>query len=151
MAYRLKKRKSQSSAFDRIVSLVNYRERCTKELFNRLVKQEKYTIEEFNDAIKLAKDYNLVNDERYAEFYIRDKFEQYRGSYLIEKHLSSMGIKADLDIIKSMEEDKAYEYIVSHKPRSKDIYHGSLRKLISRGYPCDIAIKVTNKYIDNLL
>lgn len=69
-----------NKCFRRIVILVNYRERCVKELRNRLVDREKFNIGTFNKAIDKAIRYNFVDDDRYAEIYCFSKINCKRGT-----------------------------------------------------------------------
>lgn len=140
--------KQKKSCLDRIIVLVNYRERCEKELYDRLVLKEQYSKQEFLKALKLAKRYNLVNDNRYAEFYVLDKTSTFHGSYGISKHLEKMNIDYKFKIENEIE--KAFEYITAHKPRSKNIFQSSVRKLISRGYSVEISVAVAKKFIETI-
>lgn len=138
--------------FRRILVLINYRERCCEELYQRLVIREKFSYDDFKLALAKAKKYDLVNDERYAEMYAFTKLESNRGIDGIVRHLKLMKIdyKSMPKLINMISEYKdselfrAKEYIKNHPTRSKNKFSGNVRKLINRGYSASIAIKASS-------
>ena len=137
-----------NNCFRRIVILTNYRERCEAELYDRLINKEKFSEDIFQEAINKAKNYDIVNDERYAELYAFCKTQSCRGTEGIEKHLSRMKIDYEsipsvveiLDKAKEAEYDSAVDYLKRHPSKSKNAYASNVRKLISRGFSPSLAI-----------
>lgn len=140
--------------YRRITILVNYRERCSEELRERLVERENFDVEVFNAALKKAQAYNLVNDARYAEMYAFCKTQSYKGVYGVKQHLKRMKIDYSLmpkvlEILNSAnarEEINAKEYISRHSSAAQDQFAGNVRKLVNRGFSVYIAIKAAKAY-----
>lgn len=143
-----------SKCFDRILRLVNYRERCSEELYVRLVEKEKFSKDEFFKALDKAQSCGLVDDARYAEMYAFNKLQSYRGAAGIIKHFGKMKIdylsmkkvKELIDNALTYEIETALEYIKVHPSKAKDQFSGNVRKLINRGYSPSSAIAAANKY-----
>ena len=45
------------------------------------------------------------------------------------------------------EKERAFSYLQSHKPRSKNLYMSCIRKLITRGYSFEISQDATKKFL----
>ena len=141
-----------NNCFRRIVILTNYRERCETELYDRLVNKEKFSIDVYLKAIKKAKDYDIVNDERYAELYAFSKSHACRGTDGIIRHFSQMKIDYEsipsvveiLNEAKERELQVAIGYLKRHPSRSKNAYASHVRKLINRGFSTSLAIRAAN-------
>lgn len=88
-----------------------------------------------------------LDDDRYAENYLRSRYAQGKGIPGILRELRSAeidvdslaGIIDDLTSEQPSERQRAYEFIVTHPPRSKNKREGAYRKLITRGYSSDAA------------
>lgn len=143
--------------FKKIIVLLNYKERCSWELKERLRKLN-YSDKCIKFAIKKAKKLKLVDDFRYAEMYIYSKLNNSRGIPGILQYLKSMRIDInDSDTLTKLikdasmsENERAYSFLKNHPPRSKDIYSGAIRKLVNRGYSVNTAVKATNKWLTYL-
>lgn len=141
-----------SNCFRRIVILSNYRERCEAELFDRLVNKEKFSKDVYSKAIKKAKYYDIVNDERYAELYAFSKSQACRGIDGIIRHFSQMNIDYEsmpsvIEIIgeaREREFQSAIDYLKRHPSRSKNVYASYVRKLTNRGFSTSLAIRAAN-------
>ena len=146
------KKNEVSNCFRRIVILTNYRERCETELYDRLVNKEKFSKDVYLKAIKKAKDYDIVNDERYAELYAFSKTQACRGTDGIVRHFSQMKINYEaipsvVEIIEEARErelQSAIEYLRQHPSRSKNVYASHVRKLTNRGFSTSLAIRAAN-------
>ena len=75
------------------------REHSRKELQHKLLIKN-FNEEDINSCIDFFKDQNLQSDERYAENYIRVKYESKKGPLLIKNHLSHTGV--DKSIIETL-------------------------------------------------
>lgn len=144
-----------NNCYRRIVILSNYRERCEKELWIRLVKKEKFDEDVFNYALDKAKKYNIVNDIRYAEIYTFCKTQSYRGTEGIKKHLESMNIdyktiKTVVEILNKAqmnETQTAIDYINLHPSKAKDVFGANVRKLVNRGFSVSCSVKAVNLWL----
>ena len=67
------------------------REHSRKELQHKLLIKN-FNEEAINSCIDFFKDQNLQSDERYAENFIRVKYEAKKGPLLIKSHLSHTGV-----------------------------------------------------------
>lgn len=147
----------EQQCFKKIVQLVNYKERCTKELRDRLLNKEGLSLEAVNLALKKALKYDIVNDERYAEMYCLSKTLSYHGVYGVKKHLKNMQIDYEqyvsvVDILNNAEKKEyefALKYIDRHRTKSKNQFASYVKKLVNRGYSVDTAINVTKDFINS--
>ena len=67
------------------------REHSRKELQHKLLIKN-FNEEDINSCIDFFKDQNLQSDERYAENFIRVKYEAKKGPLLIKNHLSHTSV-----------------------------------------------------------
>tara|TARA_A100001388_G_C28332105_1_gene294907 strand:+ start:36 stop:491 length:456 start_codon:yes stop_codon:yes gene_type:complete len=130
------------------------REHSRKELQHKL-SAKKYNKEDIDSCINLFKKNNLQSDERYAESFIRVKFEAKKGPLLIKNHLSHTGVDKELiDILLSnITEEQWVKNAVSAlvKKYSKTIDNKDKMKnfLNSRGFfknTIDKAIKIFDSH-----
>ena len=144
---------SSKSCYFRILRLASIKERNTKELKERLIDKEGFTSSAYREAIDKAIDLGIVDDMRYAEFYCRHKIAAKRGTAGIEEQLAKLEIDySDSEIINSIlanakinEEQTAFEFLVTHPPRSKNKYSSAAAKLIRRGFAPEIAFKTSSR------
>ena len=150
-----RKEKPRASAFEKIVNLLNVRDRSEHGLRERL-QRDGYTIEETDEAIARAKEYGFVNDARYAEVLVRSRIAQGKGSAGIERELKAEGI--DVYIVSGWPEefipdgneeiDRAIALLERKPPRSKNLRDGAYRKLIGKGYSSSVASAATRRSIE---
>ncbi|MDR1015940.1 MAG: recombination regulator RecX [Coriobacteriales bacterium] len=143
-------------AFNKLLQLISYRERSTKELVERLSRagldargrgEPRFSAAEIERAIARATQAGLVDDKRFAELYIRSKQASGWGRRKIENGLSRAGIKLaeepgypdaffDSD---DLELDRAKNDLAHYHSHAKDQYGARLRHLLSHGFSYDIA------------
>lgn len=147
--------KPSEDAFQRIVKLASIRERSSAYLLARLV-SEGYTEEEVDAALSKAIDYNIVNDLRYAECYLRTQKASGKGIAKALRDLQSLGIDVseDEDIqsyiieCEDTEEQRAMELLCHKPPRSRNLREGAYRRLISAGYSSQVASSVSRRWAE---
>ena len=157
---RSKERKPLSErmdVFDRIVQLCSIRDRSCKELRERLQK-DGYALDILESAIQRALNCGLVDDNRFADAFIRGKVSSGKGLYGISRDLEKHGIDPEtienqLDAY-ALDEDsqleRALEYLKNHPPKTKDPWAGAYRKLISKGYSVSLAGKACRIWAESL-
>ncbi|RNF50407.1 recombination regulator RecX [Marinomonas hwangdonensis] len=83
------------STFDQAMSLLSYREHASKELFTKL-KTKGHAEEDIRDVIERLTEMNYLNDERFAEVFVRSKISRSLGAYRILQELSQKGITSEI-------------------------------------------------------
>lgn len=134
-------------AFSKLIQLISVRERSSKEILVRLMR-EGYTCEQSSQAIERAVECGLVDNCRFAESFIRTKVAAGKGKRSIEIELLN---KHDIDIEtvsgwpeefgldSESQTDAAFNLLLQHPPRSKDLWGSAYRKLIHKGYTSQVA------------
>lgn len=94
------------STFDQALSLLSHREHGTNELVNKL-KLKGHTEEDIASAIEQLQDMNYLNDERFAEIFVRSRISKPLGASRILQELIQKGINSTLakEAINSAEAD----------------------------------------------
>ena len=147
-------KKEVHQCLQKIILLSNYKERCTEETYNRLVMEGKFNIDIINEAIDKAVEYKIIDNNRYAQFYLLSKFNNHYGINGILKHLDKMKINyldnkqfyILLNDCKEKEYDLAINFIKRHPSKAKNKYRSIFNKLYRRGYSLDITKKIAHKY-----
>lgn len=85
----------QASVFDQALSLLSHREHSKKELFTKL-KTKGHTEEEINAVIERLESINYLNDERFAEIFVRSRLSKPLGASRIAQELIQKGISSEL-------------------------------------------------------
>lgn len=145
----------QEKAFSKIVRLSAARDRCVRELADRLAR-DGFSDDDIHAAIDRATACGLVDDIRYAETLVRSRLSQGKGRAGIENELAADGI-AVYDIPGwpdeyfpsdgLSEEERAFELLCKKPPRSKNVYASACRKLASRGFSSDAVFAAARRYI----
>lgn len=151
------RKKPKEDAFQRILKLASIREQSSAKLFSRLV-SEGYSEAEVETALKKAVDYNIVNDLRYAECYLRTQRAYGKGISKSLRDLQSLQIDiSESEDIQSFiadcedtEEQRALELLKRKPPRSKNLREGAYRRLISSGYSSQVASSAARKWFETL-
>lgn len=94
------------STFDQALSLLSHREHGTNELVSKL-KLKGHTEEDIASAIEQLQDMNYLNDERFAEIFVRSRISKPLGASRILQELIQKGINSTLakEAINSAEAD----------------------------------------------
>jgi regulatory protein len=149
----MKVNKSSSDfALARVVRLVDVRDRAVREMQERLVKEE-FSEDAIAEALERAVNCGILDDERFANSYIRGKLRAGWGSQRIERELRRFGIVLDdlqnQDIIyehfnQDNQIDRAVQALAKHHSSSKNQHQAKYRFLISRGYSSSVAQTALN-------
>jgi len=83
------------SIFDQALSLLSHREHATKELANKL-KLKGHAEEEIALTIERLQEINYLNDERFAEIFVRSRISKPLGANRILQELIQKGINSTL-------------------------------------------------------
>ncbi len=145
---------NDEAAYQKILRLLNYRDRTSHELVERLQKDgfsSKATYEALDRAMRLG----LVDDARYCRNYIDQSFRAGKGRRVVENDLKRKGVsQADVLFYLSVsvfeeenEEERAYQFLLKHPPRGKNIRESAFRKLVSKGYSINAASKSAVRYM----
>lgn len=141
---------------DYIFFLLSRRDYSYKEIYDKLIKREEEP-KQIKEKLQWMKDNNYQSDERMAENYYKNRKHK-KGNIVISQELKMKGI--DPEIIKRIihennNEEDNIENALNIVLRFKDldlndakIRDKILRKIVSRGFPFEIAKKVMIKLKD---
>lgn len=85
----------QTSIFDQALLLLSHREHSKKELTTKL-KTRGHEEEEINATIERLEEMNYLNDERFAEIFVRSRLSKPLGANRIQQELIQKGINSEL-------------------------------------------------------
>ncbi|QUX92982.1 RecX family transcriptional regulator [Marinomonas sp. A3A] len=85
----------QTSIFDQALSLLSHREHSKKELVTKL-KTRGHEEEEISAIIERLEEMNYLNDERFAEIFVRSRLSKPLGASRIQQELIQKGINSEL-------------------------------------------------------
>ena len=88
-------KEQQTPTIDQALSLLSHREHSKKELITKL-KTRGNTEEEINVAIEQLENMNYLNDERFAEIFVRSRLSKPLGASRIQQELVQKGISSEL-------------------------------------------------------
>lgn len=145
-------------AYEKILRVLGFKDRSTFELRNKLL-EDGYSTEAVEQALERAVRLGLVNDARYLETQIEMKFRSGKGKRaaaheLLRKGFSQEEIDSQIENSSYSEEDeeaRAYQFLLTHAPRGKNLRESAFRKLVNKGYSINAASKVARKYCENQL
>ena len=86
----------QTSIFDQALSLLSHREHSKKELVTKL-KTRGHEEEEISAIIERLEEMNYLNDERFAEIFVRSRLSKPLGASRIQQELIQKGINSELE------------------------------------------------------
>ncbi|MBU1293955.1 MAG: recombination regulator RecX [Gammaproteobacteria bacterium] len=85
----------QTSIFDQALSLLSHREHSKQELVTKL-KTKGHEEEEISATIERLEEMNYLNDERFAEIFVRSRLSKPLGASRIQQELIQKGINSEL-------------------------------------------------------
>lgn len=138
---------ASDECFAKICRLLNARERCSKELVERLVR-DGFNESVANEAVERARRCGLVDDVRFAETLVRSRLSQGRGVDGLGRELRSLGFDpysvesyASLvgDNLHDREVSRAVELLERKPPRSKNPRASAYRRLATKGFNTSVA------------
>ena len=128
------------SAMDSLVRLLAARERSEQEAHKRLT-EKGYNPQSSSCAIKRALACGLLDDQRFARGFIKDKHAKGWGRYRIEQELYRFGIAKegvegypDEFFSEEAELEQALLLLRQHHSRSKNPHQAAYRYLTAKGY-----------------
>lgn len=83
------------SIFDHALSFLSYREHGTKELATKL-KSKGYLEEDIAETLERLLEMNYLNDQRFADMFVRSRISKPLGVNRIMQELGQKGIKSEL-------------------------------------------------------
>ncbi len=142
-------------AFKKLVSLLNYRDRTSFEL------NEKLQAAHFNEcaacaAIEHAKELGLVDDNRFVEHYLEQAFRSGKGKRRVINELKRKGIEESSvqqhihtsSFASEDENERAFHFLEKHPSRGKNVQQNAFRKLVIKGYSVSAASYASHKFAD---
>lgn len=143
-----------SCAAKRLTDLVNRRDYATKEAQERL-QRAGYSASAIEDVVERATRGHLLDDDRFAETFIRTKISIGWGRGRIKRELARRGISAESVsgwpeeyFAQGEELERAWE-LVARKPVSeKNGYQKLVRFLVSRGFDYGIARQCASRRVE---
>ena len=138
----------ENAAFERVVALVNVRERSSVELRRRLV-SEGSTPENVDRAVERAVRCGLVDDARFADVYVRSKIRAGWGRRKIEHELEGYGVDPHAALPAYPDEyfapDSEYERACGLLGRkalpAKNPFEKLARHLVNKGFSNETAFR----------
>ncbi len=142
--------------FAKICRLLNARERCSKELIERLVK-DGFDESVSHEAVERAIRCGLVDDVRFAETLVRSRLSQGKGVAGIGRELRTLGF--DLCAVESYaaltsgnlhdrEVSRALDLLERKPPRSKNPRASAYRRLATKGFSASVAADASRMWWD---
>lgn len=145
----------EERAYQKILRLASVRERSTAQLRERLAR-DGFEPSDIDTALERAERNRVVDDARYAEFYVRSKLACGKGAAGILRELECLGI--DPESVEPFqehclegqdaEEERAMELLRRKPPRSKNKREGAFRKLMQQGYSAGVASSVARRWAE---
>lgn len=153
------KAEEQNKVINKALNLISYRQRSIKEIKQNL-KMKGYEDIYIEKAIEYCKNQNYLNDEEFANSFIRDKQNLNKlGSKRIKYELINKGVsKSVIEKILQIDPEDEYSIALGLAEKKINSYNGQDRNSIYRklggflqrkGYPYDIVKKVLDDVLGN--
>lgn len=147
----------ESKAFKKILKLASIREQAGKKLHERLIK-DGFSEQAVSNALRRAIDAHIVDDERYAEAFMRTQLAQGKGRRGVERALEQLDIDSPSEEAWQLayeqfgndELERAMALLHRKPPRSKNLREGAYRKLVQKGYNADVAASAARRWSESL-
>ena len=147
------------NAFNRIESWCSRKFRSERDIRNRL-RREGFEDQEIDDAVDRAKRCLLIDDDRFADAFIRSCIRSGKGQSGIAFKLKQEGINPEsvegwpedyIDSSFESELDRALKLLDNKPPRSKNVQASAYRKLITKGYSSAVASRAAREFCEKSL
>lgn len=130
----------ESKAFKKILKLASIREQAGKKLHERLIK-DGFSEQAVSNALGRAIDAHIVDDERYAEAFMRTQLAQGKGRRGVERALEQLDINSPSEEAWQFayeqfgddELERAMALLHRKPPRSKNLREGAIVSLSKKG------------------
>ena len=147
--------KTAESAYQKILRWVSVRERSSAYVRDRLAKDD-YPAAAIDEALERAQRVRAVDDRRYADALVRMKLSAGKGLRDAEREIEELGIDpASLDSWlehaeqgRDAEVERALAVLRRRPPRTKLVREAAFRKLMSQGFPTDVASSAARKWAE---
>lgn len=147
---------SEERAYQKILRLASVKERSTNQLRVRL-ERDGFQVEAIEGALERAKRSGVVDDARYADFYVRSKLSCGKGSAGIARELERLEIdptcvpafQEHFEEGCDSEEERAFAFLQRKPPHSKNQREGAFRKLVGQGYSAQVASSAARRWYEN--
>ena len=144
-----------AEAMQKVHALVCVRERCEKEVRERLLSCG-FTPEEAEKAVAAALSSGLVSDERYANAFVRGKVRKGWGREKILARLRADGISqtaiescADDFASPARERAHALAELARRSCRAADRRSSLIRRLLAKGYAPELARECVDEFLED--
>jgi len=144
-------------AFKRILRILRASDQAKSNIRAKLARVG-YSQGSIDKAIDQACLYGLINDERYAELYVRSKLKAGKGRQGIIADLAKLHISQDIlnddtkvMLFKAEEDDELTRAVnlLNRKPcHSKHIQNSAFSKLVRNGYSVQIARLAAREWVE---
>lgn len=144
---------SKEKAFNRSLRYLGYRMRTRKEIYEYLLRKN-FSEEDILYALDRLEEYKFIDDEEFAEYWIRDRFNIYnQGKFRIRRDLLRKGIDRDLVDEKidefftyEIEKEKIIQLYLKKNPQEEKLdekkYSSLYNYLIRRGFTASLVSKI---------
>lgn len=148
--------KVEEKIFKKACFFLKFRPRTEKEIKGYLIKKTKVPLKIIEDVIKKLKEEDLINDEKFIEWFVdQRKIFRPKSVWVLKKELSKLGISKDLinnffEKKHLNEEELAIKALQKRWESFKKLpqkikYKKTISFLIRRGFSFDISQKVFKK------
>lgn len=144
------------AAFDRVVSLVGARERSVADVVGRLVREGFEGPCAERAALRACR-CSLLDDERFARQLVASKVRSGWGRRRIEQELARQGVALDVADLApegaftpDEEIERALAALNKRGVRGTSPFQKSIRFLLGRGFPTDVAYKAAKRHFEAL-
>ena len=115
-----------------------------------------YPIDVIDEALQHAVSIGVIDDVRYSECLIRSTVASGKGLSKAAREIESLAI--DIESLEAYREyrdrgedaeiEDAIQILRRHPSKAKDQYGSSFRKLVSKGFPAQVASAATRRYFE---
>lgn len=148
-------RSEPAVTLERALKILDYRERSVADLRERL-KRDGFSESSIEPVIERLVDLELVNDERFAELYVRTKIAAGWGNRRIAEGLRRAGISDETAVAAAQTTDadeaefaRALAFAVRKHPSSRDDASRVANALARRGFGFDIARRAAREALES--
>lgn len=124
---------------------LKFRPRSVFEIEKKL-KEKKVSEEEIKKTIRVLKNSQLLNDEKFAKMWISDRnLLKPTGSFLLKLELKKLGISDDIieTVLKDQDEEKLAKYALESKSRFQEAsFDKKANFLQRRGFQTSVIYKI---------
>lgn len=139
-------------AYARIMRLVAVRDRSVFEMRKRL-QDEEFDDDAVEVALEQALNCGLLDDDRFAQAYVRGKLHSRWGRNRIEREIENYGVTLsaldgypEVFFQDSDEVKRALQELERHRTKAKNVHEARYRRLESKGYAPSVVQKAVQEF-----